>query len=170
MVEVSICQLVSGTVPRQRARQVQKKEKWMKQVKSRFTNNTITLEEYVNTMSTYETRSRKRGPFPQEFIRGYGCYIVGPKVSSSKISAKYIQTVPIVLPRSCVNTIAIHPLQWLLRVDKDGHHCQPPSYGVLTGQHCTRVSTSGSIRKLLVLAYRNEINISRNRGKHLYDT
>ena len=34
----------------------------------------------------------------------------------------------------------------------------PPGYGVITGKHCTRVSTSGSIRRLLALAYRTEIH------------
>ena len=29
---------------------------------------------------------------------------------------------------------------------------------VITGKHCTHVSTSGSIRRLLVLAYTTEVN------------
>ena len=81
------------------------------------------------------------------------------KVSSSKISAKYTQTIPIVLPCSCVSVTAIRLQQGPLRVDKDGKvnhqgHRQPPGYGVITGKHCPCVSTSGSIRRLLVLAYR----------------
>ena len=43
----------------------------------------------------------------------------GPKVSSSKISTKYMQTIPIVLPQSCVSAIAICPLLGPLHVDKD---------------------------------------------------
>ena len=52
--------------------------------------------------------------------------LIGPKVSSSKISSKYILTIPIVLPRSCVNAIAIRPLQGPLHVDKDDYIGKPP--------------------------------------------
>ena len=45
---------------------------------------------------------------------------IGPKVSFSKISAKYTQTIPIVLPHSYVSAIVIRPLQRQLRIDKDG--------------------------------------------------
>ena len=88
---------------------------------------------------------------------------IGPKVSTNKISAKYMQTIPIVLPHSCVSAIAISLLQGPLCIDKDSKvnhhgHWQPPGYGVITGKHCTHVSTSGSIRRLLVVAYRTEIN------------
>ena len=81
--------------------------------------NSDLTEKHIHMYDAYVTCSRKRGPFPQKFI-SWLQVLIGPKVSFSKISAKYTQTIPIVLPRSCVSAIAIRQLQGPLRVDKDG--------------------------------------------------
>ena len=58
------------------------------------------------------------GAFPAK-VHSWLWLLIGPKVNSSKISTKYTLTVPIVLPRSCVSTIAIRLLQGPLCIDKD---------------------------------------------------
>ena len=55
----------------------------------------------------------EKGTFPAK-VHSWLRVLIGPKVSSSKSSVKYMRTIPIVLPRTCVSTIAIHPLQSLL--------------------------------------------------------
>ena len=61
----------------------------------------------------------EKGTFPAK-VHSWLRVLISPKVSSSKISAKYTQTIPIVLPHSCVSAIAIRRLQRPLRIDKDG--------------------------------------------------
>ena len=61
----------------------------------------------------------EKGTFPAK-VHSWLWVQIGPKVSSSKSSAKYMRTIPIVLPRTCVSAIAIRPLQSPLRIDKDG--------------------------------------------------
>ena len=51
----------------------------------------------------------EKGTFPAK-VHSWLQVLIGPKVSSSKISAKYTQTIPLVIRR----------LQRPLRVDKDG--------------------------------------------------
>ena len=52
----------------------------------------------------------EKGTFPAK-VHSWLWVLIGPKISFSKISTKYSQTIPIVLPRSCVSTIAISSLQ-----------------------------------------------------------
>ena len=66
-------------------------------------------------VDVYVTHSRKG-----DLSRTSLFVATGPKVRFSKISAKYMQTIAIVLPRSCVSAIAIRLIQGPLRVDKDG--------------------------------------------------
>ena len=53
VVEVTISQLESGGRPRQRSSRLQEKERKIQEVKQRFSNNTITLEEYVRAISAF---------------------------------------------------------------------------------------------------------------------
>ena len=52
----------------------------------------------------------EKGTFPAK-VHSWLRVQIGPKMSSSKSSAKYMRTIPIVLPRTCISAIAIRPLQ-----------------------------------------------------------
>ena len=51
VTEINISQLASGTIPPRRGKKSTDKDKRIKELKQRFSENTITLEEYVQGMS-----------------------------------------------------------------------------------------------------------------------
>ena len=51
MTEITISQLASGAIPPRRGKKSTDKDKRIQELKQRFSDNTISLEEYVQGMS-----------------------------------------------------------------------------------------------------------------------